>query len=70
MIHIHKFIRLSNKDIPQAKYKIGEKVKYTHPLLDGEGVILAVSDTGDGIEYAVDNQQDFLLWESEITGKM
>lgn len=62
---IEGFIKFSNKDIDNAKYKIGDFVDYKHPECCGSGEVLAVSDTGDGIEYAVGGMP-FLLWESEI----
>jgi len=59
------FITTHNKNIDKALYRIGDHVEYKHPDFGGEGKILAVSDTGDGIEYAI-TDAPFLLWESEI----
>lgn len=65
-----EFIKLYNRDIPSAKYKLGQRVRYKQETpgvvaILGCGTILAINDTGDGIEYAVD-KLDCLLWESEI----
>jgi len=62
------FISLSNEDIDEAKYKIGDEVIFEHSVM-GEGIttILGVADTGDGIEYAGEGLH-LLLWEHEIVG--
>ena len=62
---MYDFVVTHKKDLPQAKFKIGESVNYEHEYQNGHGEILAVADTGDGIEYAIDGMR-YLLWESEI----
>lgn len=56
---------LWNKDIPDAKYKIGEVVFFKHRLMCGYEKIIGVNNTGDGIEYCLENVP-VLLWEEEL----
>lgn len=71
---IKEFVELYNRDIPPAKYRIGDVIKYTHSHEgSGTGKILAVNDADGagytGIEYAIEGL-NFLLWESEIYEKI
>lgn len=68
---VESFLHGHTTDIPQAKFKIGDTVR-VFPISEyrdfrGPQVskVLAVSDTGDGIEYALDGW-DVLLWEEEL----
>ena len=65
MDFIVQFERMNKRNIRKAKYKIGDMVCYSHDLGQGNGRITGISDTGDGVEYSVD---DFfvLLWEDEL----
>jgi hypothetical protein len=60
---IEEFVRLHSGNIEGAKYSINQSVNV--PRLHCGGRILAINDTGDGIEYVVEGVP-FLLWESEI----
>ena len=63
---LNTYVPVHNKDIPKAKFKIGQEV-----MMNGNrhirGKILAVNDTGlsDGIEYFTDFHSS-LLWEVEL----
>lgn len=60
------FLKSFAKDVSTAKYRLGQRVKYIHPHApNGEGEVLAVNDTGEGVEYLVSGL-GCLLWESEI----
>ena len=53
---LREFIKTHNKDIPNAKFSIGNKVVINHPTIEAPyefDMVRAVSDTGDGIEYVV-----------------
>jgi hypothetical protein len=59
------FSKVYKDNIPDAKYKINDKVFYTN--IDGvemQGYITAVH-YGDEFEYAVNNYE-YLLWETDI----
>lgn len=51
--------------VPDAKYKMGEIVFFKHHLACGYEKIIGINNTGDGIEYCLDNLP-FLLWEEEL----
>ena len=66
---IKNYVELHNKDIPKAKFKIGKVVNVTpfnKSIESGMGKILAVCNTGDGIEYAVEGF-NVLFWEEELS---
>ena len=63
--HIREFANSHNKDINNSIYNIGDVVRFEHSMGNGDGKIIGVADTGDGIEYAVE-YFPVLLWESEI----
>ena len=56
---------LWDNNVPEAKYKIGEVVFFKHNLLCGYGKIIGINNTGDGIEYCLEDIP-FLLWEEQI----
>lgn len=68
MTWLSEYRKMYNKNIQEAKFKIGEKVIFHHRDLEIPitGNITAVSNTGDGIEYLV-RGADFLAWEEELT---
>lgn len=72
---IMAFIRIYNRDIEGAKFKIGQEVHFVHSNAGDLGVcnVVAVKEACDCIpprqptfEYALDGI-DFLAWESELT---
>ncbi len=72
-----EFIKLHNKDHPDAKYKIGDKVLYCNLDVTSNGLIideeivceiLAVNvQDKDQVEYAISNVYANLVWEEELT---
>lgn len=65
------FTSINHSDIPKAKYKVGQVIRFQHPNFTGvfTGRITGVNDTGMGIEYSIDGFP-VLLWESEIKEKV
>jgi len=68
---VQSVIDTCNKDLTQAKFKIGDVVRafpnHVEDEFRGPKVtrVIAVNDTGDGIEYALDGWF-VLLWEEEL----
>ena len=63
------FRALHNKDIPEAKFKIGQQVLYvkTGQLVTIDGVNLLDEEDGkDLFEYSVKEDDMFLYWEDEL----
>lgn len=57
-----------NHDLPDAKYKRGDEIVFVHNGGQHVGHIVAVNDTGEGIEYFV-QEYPWALWESEVLYK-
>lgn len=69
-----EFIPNNKKNIEGAKFKIGEEVMFVPlrpqtPAPNMKAKILAMSNTGGGVEYAID-VHDFLVWEEELKPMM
>lgn len=65
---LHHYMNSHNKDLKHARFKIGEKVKVNPDNKEfdsGYGIVLAVSDTGDGMEYLIEGWS-ILFWEHEL----
>jgi hypothetical protein len=66
------FIDRNCKDLPQANFKVGEEVTILASQWHGRVpvTVYALSDTGDGIEYAVGYNKNMIIpklfWENEL----
>lgn len=68
MSWLPQYRQMFNKDLEKAKFKIGDLVLFEHPHLEEpiKGIVQAVNDTGEGIEYLVAGAP-FLAWESQLS---
>lgn len=62
LLHIRHFINKGQKDLPEAKYKLGQKVLYAGQV----GTIMAMKATDGQIEYCLNSVPDKLLREDEL----
>lgn len=59
------FSAVYTEDIEGAKYKIGQKVRFSSHTLIGEGIITSVHNGDDAFEYAVTGYS-WILYEFEL----